>query len=87
MRSESPELSDTTLDTSAYDTQRLHEYLREFTKRRRSSMYLRDVQSQVNKYFGDGQRTHLVDVTSPGSHLYTLNHFVFSCSFYYKFLT
>ena len=33
-------------------------------------MYLRDVQSQVNKYFGDGQRTHLVDVTSPGSHLY-----------------
>ena len=66
VRSESPELSDRTLDISAYDTQKLHEYLREFTKRRRSSVYLRSVQDQMNNYFGDGQKTHLVDVTSPG---------------------
>ena len=65
-RSESPEMTDTTLDMSAYNTQQLHEYLQEFTKRRRSSMYLRSVQSQMNKYFTDGQKTHMIDVTSPG---------------------
>ena len=60
-------MSDTTLDMSAYNTQKLHEYLEEFTKRRRSSMFQRNVQTQMNRYFNDGQKTHMVDVTSPGT--------------------
>lgn len=49
-----------------YNTQRLEDYLHEFARRRRSSLFLSNVQRQVDRYFGNGQKTHLVDVTSPG---------------------
>ncbi|XP_045215275.2 uncharacterized protein LOC123565473 [Mercenaria mercenaria] len=52
-------------EDSMYNTQRLEDYLHQFARRRRSSMFLRNVQKQVDRYFGNGQKTHLVDVTSP----------------------
>ncbi|XP_052796855.1 uncharacterized protein LOC128229169 [Mya arenaria] len=50
---------------SLYDTQELQDYLRDFTHRRNSSVYKRHLQRQVDQYFGVGQGTHLMDVTSP----------------------
>ena len=67
VRSDSPDLPETTLDILAYDSQILQRDLQEFTKRRRSSVYLRSLQNEMNKYFCDGRKTHLVDVTSPGT--------------------
>ena len=47
-------------------TGNLKQYLEDFSKRRRSSMYMRHIQKQIDEYFSEGHKKPIIDVTSPG---------------------